>query len=81
MPKTQSRKAKIRFERESLQLCEACHGTGQVLSATALARAKRGGNASYLASLGKGQLSMSERGQRGGRPKELSLEDLQTESS
>ena len=76
MTKTQSKRAKMRFERENEGLCHLCHGTGRVLSNAALARAKKGGNASYLASLGSGSLSMSDRGKLGGRPNELTLDQI-----
>ena len=76
MTERQSRQAKARFQRDSTDLCEACGGTGRVLTKSAAARAKRGGNASYLASLEKGRSSMSERGILGGRPKDMSLADL-----
>ena len=72
--------AKRRFDREGQALCPACHGSGRVLSPSVIAKAKRGGNACYLASMGDGQLSMSERGRKGGRPKELTLEDFQRNS-
>lgn len=76
MTETQSERAKARFERDSTELCAVCQGTGRVLSKSAVAKAKRGGNASYQVSLMKGQLSMSERGKLGGRPRELALADL-----
>ena len=57
-------------------LCSTCHGTGRIPSSSANSRAKRAGNASYLRSLGPGELSMSARGRRGGRPKERTLAAL-----
>lgn len=76
MSKIKRGRAKARFERESTGLCVACQGTGRILSESAIARAKKGGNVSYLVSLCPEQLSMSERGQKGGRPKEPTLDDL-----
>ena len=76
MTEKQSRLAKGRYERDSTELCAVCQGTGRILSDFAVAKAKRAGNASYLASLAPGKLSMSERGKLGGRPKEPSLADL-----
>ena len=76
MTEAQSKKAKARFARDSTELCASCQGTGRVLSESAVAKAMRGGNASYMTSLQKGELSMSERGKLGGRPKELTLADL-----
>ena len=70
-----------RFHRESKELCRICHGTGLVLVESVTARAKRGGNSSYLVSLISGQLSMSERGSRGGRPREFTLADLRSQQS
>ena len=57
-------------------LCSTCHGTGRIPSSSANSRARRGGSASYLRSLGPGALSMSARGRRGGRPKEKTLAEL-----
>ena len=76
MSTTQSNAARRRFARECLILCAACGGTGRVASESVFARAKRGGNISFLASLGPGRLSMCERGQKGGRPKEPMLQEL-----
>lgn len=76
MTKSQSKQAKSRFERESTGLCAECHGTGRVLTQSAIAKAKRGGNISFLASLGPGRLSMSERGRLGGRPKDPTLDEM-----
>lgn len=39
-------------------------------------RARKGGVKSYLVSLEAGCLSMKERGQRGGRPRALTVEEL-----
>ena len=57
-------------------LCSTCQGTGRIPSSSVNSRAKHGGNASYLRSLGPGALSMSARGRRGGRPKEKTLAQL-----
>ena len=81
MTKTQSRRAKTRFEKGSTSLCAVCHGTGRVLSQLAVAKAKRGGNVSYLASLNSGRLSMSDRGKLGGRPRELTLQAMPSQQS
>ena len=78
MTESQSNQPKIRFERENIELCAVCRGTGRTLSNSALAKARRGGNASFLSSLSPGQLSMSERGRQGGRPRELTLEGLKS---
>lgn len=76
MTEKQSKQAKARYERDSTELCAVCQGTGRVLSRLAVAKAKRGGNASYLISLRNGELPMSERGRMGGRPQEPTLADL-----
>ena len=68
--------AHLRFNRESQDLCPACGGTGRLLSHPMIARAVRGGNASYLASLQPKNPSMADRGRLGGRPKEKSLDEL-----
>jgi len=39
-------------------------------------RSRKGGQAAYLKSLQKGELSMSERGKLGGRPRRLTLAEL-----
>ena len=41
-------------------------------------RARQGDSASFLGSLTHEQLSMSERGRLGGRPKEVTLQELLT---
>ena len=72
----QSKGVRGRFERDNAELCAVCHGTGRVIKQSAVAKAKRGGNANYLASLGSGSLSMSDRGKLGGRPNELTLDQI-----
>ena len=76
MSDEQARAARLRFQRESTTLCGTCGGTGLVVSEAVRARAKIGGNQSFLTSLQTGALSMSERGRLGGRPKEPTLADL-----
>ena len=76
MSDAQSNGAKMRYFRESQMRCPTCEGSGRVVAESVSARARSGGNASYLASLGIGRLSMSERGQRGGRPKNPKLQEL-----
>ena len=69
---------KCRFERENEELVRTYAtvqgGVHEVMRL--VARAKKGGNASYLASLGSGSLSMSDRGKLGGRPNELTLDQI-----
>ena len=76
MTEKQSRQAKARYERDSTELCAVCQGTGRILSESAVAKAKRSGNASYLVSLRNGRLAMSEWGKLGGRPQDPTLADL-----
>ena len=71
-----SESAKRRWHRESEERCPHCAGSGRVMTTTAQTRARAGGNASYLKSLQVGQPSMSERGKKGGRPRALTLDDL-----
>ena len=78
MTAVQSKGRRGWFEREIEELCHLCHGTGRVMSEAAIDRAKRGGNMSYLASLSCGRLSMGERGKRGGRPKEKTIDELRS---
>lgn len=68
--------AKRRYQREAEELCPNCKGTGRVFSQTAKAKATQGGNAAYLKSLEPGQLSMSERGKKGGAPRLPTIDDL-----
>ena len=49
-------------------LCPTCGGI--MLTEKAEADARKWGNASYLKSLEPGQMSMSQRGSRGGNPKD-----------
>ena len=76
MTRVQQEAARERYQRESEVCCPLCEGTGRILSQTVKARAKKGGNATFLKSLMPGQMSMSERGKKGGRPKALTLADL-----
>ena len=77
MSNAQSKAARQRFQREALQFCPTCDGTGIVKSEVFKARARKGGVNSYLKSLQAGHLSMTERGRMGGRPKEPTLADLE----
>ena len=72
----QSKAARRRFQREALECCPTCDGTGVVTSDVFKARSRRGGMHSYLKSLQPGQLSMAERGAKGGRPTEPTITDL-----
>ena len=76
MSEPQRQAARARFERESQVVCPSCQGSGRVLADAVTARARKGGNATFLASLQPGGISMSQRGQRGGRPPEPSIGDL-----
>ena len=67
--------------REGQDLCPACHGSGRIGDGSTSARARRGGNASFLVSLNPERLSMSERGRLGGRPKELTLDALRLQQA
>ena len=73
--------ARRRYLREADVLCDACHGTGRVQSTSSTARSKRAGNASYLRSLEKNQLSMTQRGRLGGRPRGITLEEIRIEAA
>ena len=73
---TASESAKRRWHRESEERCPRCAGSGRVMTTNAQTRARAGGNAAYLNSLKVGALTMVERGKLGGRPKALTLEDL-----
>ena len=76
MTERQRQAAKERYQREAEVCCPMCDGSGRILSRTVKARAKKGGNAAYLKSMEPGQMSMSDRGRRGGRPRALTLESL-----
>ena len=56
-------------------LCPLCGGKGRVASPDRIARARKGGNTTYLKSLEPGQMSMRERGRRGGRPRSYRLDE------
>ena len=77
MSDEQSKAARRRFQREALEFCPSCDGTGIVKSEVFKARARKGGVNSFRRSLEPGQLSMVERGRMGGRPKEPTLADLE----
>ncbi len=55
--------------RQNVELCQHCDGTGRTSPQTFPEQQVKAGNASYIASLKKGAMSMSERGKRGGRPR------------
>ena len=76
MTRAQSDAAQKRYRREALEVCPTCDGTGVVVSESVKAKARRGGVNSFLVSLQPGQQSMAERGAKGGRPKDVILEDL-----
>ena len=76
MTEAQRRAARQRHQRESYQICSACHGSGLEQSASITARARKGGNRTYLASLEPDSLSMADRARLGGRPKDPTLADL-----
>ncbi len=77
MTRRQSEAARRRHQREAKVLCPVCTGSGLILGRTIATRARKGGNTSYLKSLQVGQLSMSERGKRGGAPRMPTIEDIQ----
>ena len=76
MTKAQSIAAQRRYQRESKERCPLCEGSGVVGTLYAQDRSRKGGRASYRKSLQPGEESMSEKGSRGGRPKALTLADL-----
>jgi len=57
-------------------LCPFCEGKGRVAGRTLGARGRKGGNVAYLKSLEPGEMSMADRGRKGGRPRALTLTDL-----
>ena len=76
MTEAQKIAQKRRYRLENEAICPTCDGSGRILTHSARTRARKGGNAAYLKSLEPGEMTMSERGQRGGRPRALTLEDL-----
>ena len=76
MSDARSRAARRRFQREALECCPTCDGSGVIVRETVKARARKGGVNSFLRSLQPGQLSMVERGRMGGRPKESTIGEL-----
>ena len=76
MTEAQSTAAKERYRRESDVICPMCDGKGRILSQSVKGRAVKAGNASYRKSLEPGQMSMSERGKLGGRPRAITIESL-----
>ena len=63
--------------RRGTEVCPLCGGTGLVTSNSWRAKGRKGGIKSFLVSLQPGQLSMRERGKRGGRPRALRIEDIE----
>ena len=68
--------ARQRYHREADVICPLCDGKGLILSESVRTRAKQGGNASYRKSHQPGEMSMSERGKRGGQPRALTIDDI-----
>jgi hypothetical protein len=59
------------------EVCPLCRGTGLITSNAWEEKARKGGIRSFLVSLQHGQLSMSQRGACGGRPRTLKIEDME----
>ena len=76
MTAAQSKTAKLRYARGSEGICGHCGGSGRFKAKTMATRSRQGGNQAYLNSLQAGQLSMSERGQMGGRPRRRILANV-----
>ena len=76
MTARQREAAHRRYQRDYVEPCPHCDGTGRVQTATAQARSKKGGNATYRKSLQEGETSMAERGRKGGRPRALTLAEM-----
>ena len=76
MTEVQKSAALRRYKREAEAICPCCDGTGRILSPSVQDKARRGGNATFMKSLQPGQLTMSARGAKGGRPKEPTIDQL-----
>ena len=68
--------AQHRYQREAEAICPCCEGTGRILNPSIRQKARKGGNSSFLKSLAPGEMTMSARGARGGRPKEITLDEV-----
>ena len=68
--------AQHRYQREGEAICPCCEGTGRILSPSIRQKARKGGHSSFLKSLQPGEMTMSARGARGGRPKEVTIDEL-----
>ena len=73
MTEKQRAAAHRRFVRETHEICLACGGSGLTTNDSITVRAKKGGRAAYLSSTRPDRPSMSQRGRRGGRPRESTL--------
>jgi len=62
-------------------VCPICGGSGRVTSASRQAAARKGGNISFLRSTRPGAMSMRQRGRRGGRPRALTLADVEARAT
>jgi len=65
------------WTKHGAEICPLCGGTGVLASSVWREKGHKGGVRRFLVSLQLGQLSMSERGKRGGRPKALTIEDIE----
>ena len=77
MSEAGSRAARLRYQQEATAICPHCKGSGLTVNRSVTARAKKGGNASYLKNLDPKELSMSERGRRGGPPPMPTIQELE----
>jgi hypothetical protein len=57
--------------------CPFCGGTGCIINPSHRANCRKGGNQTVLNSRKPGALFMRERGKRGGRPRALTLADIE----
>ena len=76
MTEKQRAAAQRRFVREHHEICLACGGSGLTTRDSITVRAKKGGRATYLSSTRPDRPSMSQRGRRGGRPREITLAEV-----
>lgn len=76
MRRPSTKTAKQRYIRDNKHLCPTCGGTGITTNSAASDRSKKAGNTTYLRSLQEGQLTMAERGKRGGAPRMWTIEDI-----
>ncbi len=78
---TRQEQGRAMFQRDGKEPCPTCGGAGSVGTKSWETRSRKGGVNAAKRSMEPGQLSMTERGRLGGRPKLPTLEDVENQAN